>query len=183
MGAENSHPAGAAYDQRWLAIYLNDHLAGATGGLELFRRVARAHRDTTFGPDLEQLTAEIAEDRASLLSIMQNLDVAPRRYKVWAGWLAEKAGRLKPNGRVVARSPLSSLIELEGLVIGVQAKTAGWRALRVLADADHRADPPVLDRLISRADRQAQVLDRMRLTVAAEILPPPGSTSPSNEGG
>jgi hypothetical protein len=32
---------------------------------------------------------------------------------VCAGWIGEKAGRLKLNGRLRSRSPLSSLEELE----------------------------------------------------------------------
>ncbi|TDC15230.1 hypothetical protein E1265_27075, partial [Streptomyces sp. 8K308] len=42
---------------------------------------------------------EIAQDRTSLLAIMKGLDVPVRRYKVYAGWTAEKVARLKNNGR------------------------------------------------------------------------------------
>ena len=51
-----------------LGIYLNDHLAGSTSGLELVRRTARARADTAAGPPLRQLASEIAEDRRTLLA-------------------------------------------------------------------------------------------------------------------
>src|SRR5579863_6891798 len=85
-------------EQALLGIYLNDHLAGATGGVELARRTAASHRGSEAGERLEQLAAELAADRASLLTIMTRLGVPARRYKAYAAWLAEKAGRLKLNG-------------------------------------------------------------------------------------
>jgi hypothetical protein len=50
-------------ERRLLAIYLNDHLAGATAGLELARRARGSNRDTELGEFLERLTGEIEEDR------------------------------------------------------------------------------------------------------------------------
>ena len=153
-----------------LATYLNDHLAGATGGLELFRRATDAQRDTPAGPELERLTAQVAQDRDSLRTIMSTLGVAERTYKVWGGWALEKAARFKPNGFLVRRSPLSDLVELEGLVLGVTGKAAGFRALR--AAALPALDDAELGRLIERADSQAEVLERLRLQAAARALPP-----------
>ena len=50
----------------------------------------------------------MAQDRVALLKIMATLGIPVRTYKVFAGWIGEKAGRLKFNGRLFARSPLSS---------------------------------------------------------------------------
>jgi hypothetical protein len=153
-----------------LAIYLNDHLAGATGGVELARRAASAQQNTADGPALRRLAEDIAEDRESLLAVMRALDVGVQHYKVGAGWLAEKVGRLKLNGSWVSRSPLSSLIELEGLVIGVNGKACLWRTLRALADDEPRLDPGELDRLLSRAEAQLAVLEEMRLRTSTDVL-------------
>ena len=65
---------------------------------------------------------------------MAALDVPVRTYKVYAGLVGERVGRLKLNGRLLARSPLSSLEELELLSLGVTGKAAGWRTLRLLAE-------------------------------------------------
>jgi hypothetical protein len=158
-----------------MGIYLNDHLAGATAGVELARRVAKSEHVPAAPDALQRFAAEAAEDRRALLEIMADLDVPVRSYKVYAGWIGEKAGRLKFNGRLRARSPLSSLEELELLKLGVQGKAAGWRTLRVLAERDRRLDLDRLDELMHRARRQADFLERSR-TRAAELVIAAGTT-------
>jgi hypothetical protein len=154
-----------------LGVYLNDHLAGSTSGLGLARRTARAHRGTPSGAPLQRIAAEIAEDRAALLDIMRTLNVPVRRYKIAGGWVIERVGRLKPNARLFRRSPLSSLIELEALRLGIEGKSAGWRALRGLATHPGRIDADRLDRLITRADEQAATVEELRLRAAADAFP------------
>lgn len=150
-----------------LAIYLNDHLAGATLGVRLFHRATRSARGTA-QVELAELTRQVEQDRQSLRALMRGLGVTERPYKVVGGWLLEKATRAKPNGRLLHRSPLSDLIELEGLVLGVQGKAAGFRALRQAAAPG--VDPAELDRLIDRAEQQAHALERLRLDAAARVF-------------
>lgn len=158
-----------------LGIYLNDHLAGATAGLELARRVAGTGQVPAPPAELRQFAQEVAEDRDSLLRIMGTLGLPVRSYKVWAAWAGEKAGRLKPNGRLMTRSPLSNLEELELLRLGVEGKAAGWRTLRTLADRDPRLEAGQLDELISRARRQADFLEGLRVTAAGQVLDAAGA--------
>jgi hypothetical protein len=153
-----------------LGIYLNDHLAGATAGTELAHRTARSHGYGQDSGTLRRLAAEIAQDRAALLDIMAALGIKVRRYKVGAAWIGEKAGRLKFNGRLFARSPLSNLEEPEMLRLGVEGKAAGWRTLRPLADTDTCLDPARLDELISRARRQAELLEDLRVAAASQVV-------------
>jgi hypothetical protein len=153
-----------------LGIYLNDHLAGATAGVELARRMARSHTGPGAGSTMQRLAAEIARDRSELRDIMAVLGVPTRAYKVCAAWIGEKAGRLKPNGRLRSRSPLSNLEELEMLRLGVEGKAAGWRTLRVLADSDSRLGAARLDGLMSRARSQADLLEELRVRAADEVI-------------
>jgi hypothetical protein len=154
-----------------LGVYLNDHLAGSTLGTELVRRMAASPQHLpASGSVLKQLAADIAEDRAALLEIMAALGVQARSYKVYAAWAGEKAGRLKPNGHLLSRSPLSSLEEVEILRLGVEGKAAGWRTLRVLAEHDSRLDARRLDELISRAAHQADLLENLRVGAAERIF-------------
>jgi hypothetical protein len=151
-----------------LGIYLNDHLAGATVGTELAHRIAASHgarADTT----LQRLAVEVAQDRTALLDIMGALSVPVRGYKVYAAWIGEKVGRLKFNGHLLTKSPLSYLEELEMMRLGVEGKAAGWRTLRVLADSDKRLDSARLDGLISSARRQADVLEELRVRAAEQV--------------
>jgi hypothetical protein len=144
-----------------LAIYLNDHLAGATAGLELARRVHGSNADGDYGPALAEVTQEIAEDRESLLEIMRRLNIGRDPLKVTAAWIGEKLGRFKLNGQIAGYSPLSRLEELEFLSLGVEGKRALWSALREVY-GERLADVE-LDPLIARADRQRAVLEELRL--------------------
>jgi hypothetical protein len=101
---------------------------------------------------------------------MTALGIPVRHYKIYAAWIGEKAGRLKLNGHLISRSPLSSLEELEMLRLGVEGKAAGWRTLRVLAGQDPRLDPGQLDGLIARAQRQSELLERLRVQASAELI-------------
>jgi hypothetical protein len=153
-----------------LGIYLNDHLAGATAGTELARRVARSHQDGPDGSALRQFAVDVARDRASLVDVMSALGITIRTYKVCAAWVGEKAGRLKFNGHLLTRSPLSSLEELEILALGVQGKAAGWRTLRTLSETDDRLDPGRLDGLISQAERQTELLEELRVRAVDQVV-------------
>lgn len=151
-----------ATDMSLLGIYLNDHLAGATAGTARVRYLLRSCRGSVLADALAPVAAEIADDRTSLLHIMRRLDVPVRRYKVYAGRAAEQVGRLKSNGSLVRRSPLSTLWELEALALGVEGKMAGWETLRDLATTDERLDARRLDELIERARRQHATLEALR---------------------
>ncbi|MFE6852498.1 transaldolase [Streptomyces sp. NPDC057674] len=153
-----------------LAIYLGDHYAAATGGLELFRRAADARRGEQDGRTLAGLADQIDQDRTALARIMTDLGVATSPSKTAAGWLAEKAGRLKTNGHLFSRSPLSDVLEAEAMLTGVQGKAACWRTLRALASADSRLHAEDLDTLLDRAAQQSATLEEVRAAAAARTL-------------
>jgi hypothetical protein len=154
---------------KYLATYLNDHLGGATAGVELVRRAARENEGSELGAFLSELAEEIAADRHTLEAIMGELGVKPDRAKVAAGWAVEKVGRLKPNAQLRGYSPLSPLVELEGLLVGIQGKLAMWRALAEIADAVG-LDRVRLEALAARAEGQQADVERHRLEVARQAL-------------
>ncbi|MFN2479765.1 MAG: hypothetical protein ABR615_11445 [Pseudonocardiaceae bacterium] len=160
-----------------LGIYLNDHLAGLTVEVELARRVLGTYRDSDIGAAIERLTAEIVGDRAALRDMMAALGVPVRRYKAYGAWVGEKVGRLKPNGYVRGRSPLSIVVELEGLRLAVEHKALGWRTLRELAQHDGRLDLERLDGLLDRGRRQVDILEELRARKVAEVFGTAGVNS------
>jgi hypothetical protein len=151
-----------------LSIYLNDHLAGSTLGIELVKRASSENHGTPLGDYLETLRREIEEDRAILVRLMDELGVRRKRNKVSAAWIAEKLGRLKLNGQLTGYSPLSPLIELESLHLGINGKLDLWKALG--HSLQHRVDGINFDQLARRAEGQAAELERHRLEVAANAL-------------
>ncbi|WP_067453215.1 hypothetical protein [Actinomadura macra] len=160
----------AAATRAFLGIYLNDHLAGAAGGVELARRAAGAHGGTGEGERLRRLADDIAADRGALLSIIMSLGIPVRRYKSMAVWAAEKAGRLKFNGRLRSRSPLSDLLELEGLRLAVEGKAAGWRTLLTIVDEFPDLDAAELRVLEGRAQAQISVLEELRMAAVQKVF-------------
>ena len=147
-------------------IYLNDHLAGATAGVELVARMVSENESGEFAAPLRRLCSEIGEDRDELISIIEGLGCPVDHVKVAAGWTAEKIARLKPNGQLRGYAPLSRLLELETLLSGINGKGALWRALEQI-DAVETA---TLERLAGRARRQATVVRRLHREAAALAL-------------
>lgn len=152
-----------------LALYLQDHLTAATGGVELFRRAAKSQLDPQRRSDLTRLAVEVAQDRDTVTAIMKRLDVGRPPHRVAAGWLAEKVGRLKPNGTLLRRSPLSDVIEMEAMRAGVAGKMDLWRVLQRLSTNDERLRATNYDSLLARAQTQYDELGRLHLQ-AAEAL-------------
>ena len=152
-----------------LAIYLNDHLAGATAGANLGRRAAGNNRSTPYGDTLAAIAEEIEEDRDALLDVMERLSVREDPVKVAVGWGVEKASRLKPNGGL-GYTPLSRLEELEALLLGVTGKLGLWQALRRTHGADPRLSGVDLQALAARARSQRRRLERLRARAAREAL-------------
>ena len=165
-----SSPAGAIQHADLLGIYCNDHLAAATGGIELVSRMLGRHRGTPHEERLEELLDELREERAALRSSMAALGLPVRQYKQVASWVGEKLARAKLNGHLLTRSPLSDLVEFEFIATAVLAKRAGFETLRAIAAVDGRLDAPLLDRLIAQADKQHEWLADARREVAAQVF-------------
>jgi hypothetical protein len=150
-----------------LAIYLQDHYAGSTGGLEMAKRTAKANGGTEFAGPLTRLATEIGEDRDTLKRIMDHLEAGRAPVKAALAWGAEKAGRLKPNGQLRGYSPLGRVLEIEALVTGVSGKLSLWRALQAIAPTEPRLDTPQLADLAGRAEDQLTRLHGLRDRAAA----------------
>ncbi len=149
---------------RFLSIYLNDHLAGAMVGVELVRRLRSSNQGGELGRLLDELHGEIEAERETLRRLMRQLDIEESKVKPAGAWLMEKVGRLKLNGQLRGYSPLSRLVELEGLSIGIAGKMEMWRALA------HTFDEPVpgfdFTALAELAASQRDRLESHRLAAA-----------------
>lgn len=113
------------------------------------------------------MSYDIAEDQRSLEKIMAAFDVKPSQLKDIPARVAEKVARYKPNERLVQRSPLSDIEELEALTAAVYAKSLGWRIL--LEVDDDRLDKTMLEELLDRARDQEHELERLRLKLAPQL--------------
>lgn len=146
-----------------LSIYLNDHLAGAVAGLALARRSFESNRGNSVGDHLAVIIGELEEDRKILEGLIDALGFDRNPLKIATAALAEKAGRLKTNGSLREYSPLSRVVELEALMLGVTGRAQLWRTVGELQQY-----PPCqkvdTDRLGQRADRQRDDLIGLQTT-------------------
>jgi hypothetical protein len=165
-------------NKKLLAIYLNDHLAGAALGFDLAKRSLKQNAGTEFEPLLEEIAAEIEEDRQTLVRTMALLAIPHSRLKVAVAWAAEKVARLKLNGQLHGYSPLSRLLELEGLKIGIDGKRALWLALGQLKD--EQLGDVDFERLAARASSQRDRLEPFRLAAARDAF---ASKAPESQTG
>jgi hypothetical protein len=163
-------PEPSTTDDNLLRVYLHDHLAGSAGGVDLARRIARVHEGTPYEAPLKRLASDVEEDRESLKQILDKLDLPDHHVHEAFAWVAAKAARLKPNGQIVGRSPLSSLEELETFRIALEGKRAGWVTLRLVADHDDRLDKDQLDTLIARGVDQADRAEDLRQQIAPRVF-------------
>ena len=157
-------------NEKYLRIYLQDHLAGSTAGVELARRTSGANKGTDYGPPLAKIADEIASDRRQLENILRDLGFGADKLKNIAAWSLEKVGRLKLNGELTSYSPLSRVVELEGLLTGITGKRGLWVALLELAPDEPRLDAALLERLRDRAEEQRTTVEELRERAARKAF-------------
>lgn len=161
-----------ADSRKMLTIYLNDHLAGATAGVELIKRTLSSNTNTHFGAFCEKLLSEVEEDYGTLQEVMAAVGAKVSNLKRNGAWLGEKLGRLKLNGQVTGYSDLSRVVETEGLCLGVEGKLSLWRSLARVAPSEPRLSPFDFDRLAERAAGQRSELEEHRLAAVDTMMSP-----------
>jgi hypothetical protein len=150
-----------------LAIYLHDHLAGASYALELVE-LRKNYYGTELGDFAARLQREISADKQVLHEIAGQFGPASDPIKDTAAWLSEKVSRMKlsrsdPNG-------LGTFEALEFLRLGIHGKVALWQAL-----AEIRPQYPALSRvdlqhLLERARIQEEEVEFYRLELARQTF-------------
>ncbi len=155
----------------YLETYLQDHRAGAAMGSDLARRLADENLGTPFEDFLTGLAQEVEQDVQTLDALMERLGVSASTMKNAGAKVAEKLGRLKPNEHLSGYSPLSRVLEMEGLRGGVHAKLGLWESLAALAPHDDRLDAAELEQLQARAERQlAGLREQHRIAAHAAFV-------------
>lgn len=147
-------------DRHLLGLYLSDHLTGATAGLGRIERMADSYQDTPFHADLAELTEQIRGERQLYRTLLATLGIRRPRYRQVVAGVGERLGRLKLNGRIMERSPLTVMLELELMRSAVTGKLSGWQTLEEYAD-DLGLEPERFARLAEMTRRQLALLERL----------------------
>ena len=159
---------GSDLHAKRLSTYVNDHLAVATAGVELARRSLSSNTGTAYEPVLRGVHEDLEADLRLMREVMAALGVAEDRFKRGLGWLGEKVGRLKLNDSLTSYSPLSRVVELEGLMVVVGLLRNTWASLDEVLGEDPRV--PATSEARLRAERNLRDLDAQRPAAVREAL-------------
>lgn len=156
-------------DSELLGLYLSDHLTGATAGLGRIERMAEAYQDLPLHGELAELAEQVRGERDLYRVLLDYLHLPRRRHRQLLSGVAERIGRLKLNGRVVERSPLTVLLEAELMRSALVGKQAGWQTI-----ADHAEelglDPDRFVALVERTDHQIETIERLHAYARARAF-------------
>ena len=152
-----------------LAIYLHDHLAGATWALDLLDRIRKNFADKDVGRFAARLREEIAADKETLHSLASQLGPTSDVLKDGVAWLSEKVSRIKLSHNDDGTG-LGLFEALEFLALGIHGKLLLWIVLAEVADRYPGLDHADFDSLRDRAQKQEQAVERFRLIAAGEVF-------------
>ena len=113
-----------------LGIYLNDHRALIVGELSLARRCRASNTGTQLGHDLTVHIGEVTTDLDIIEKLIDESDNSIDHLKSLAATAGERIGRLKLNGQFTGSSPLSLVVELDGLLAATRARATMWAVLQ-----------------------------------------------------
>lgn len=147
-------------DQGLLNLYLCDHLAGATIGSARIQRMAASFEDTPVFASLSSMAEEIRAERRFLKQLIHDLGFRQLAHRQVAGWAGERVGRLKSNGRMLSRSPMTIVLEVELMRSAVIGKRGTWLTLGDNAE-ELGLYPEVFHELAERALHQHEALDEV----------------------
>ena len=151
----------------YLAIYLNDHLAGSVVAIDLLDYLEAVYAGTDMARFFATLRDEIVADRRQLEGLMQRLQIVESRPRKASAWIAGKFTELKLRLDDKRRGPFRLLESLEAIGLGIHGKWALWRALSAAASAN-----PVLQGILDyqgleqRAQEQREAVEILRLEAA-----------------
>jgi hypothetical protein len=153
-----------------LAVYLNDHRAGAAAAVELLEHLERSHRDTPIATFARDLRAEVTADVRELEGLMNRAGIGSSIPRNAAGWLTGKMAELKVLVDDAGDGSLRLLETLETVALGIDGKRALWRALEAVADRAPALAGMDYARLTRRADDQRGSVEAQRLAAAQAAL-------------
>ena len=153
-----------------LSDYLNDHLAGSVGALELLDRLVATYEGKPLERFFRDLRQDIESDQAQLKELMQKLGVEESTVRKAGAWLAEKLSRPKIDLENGSQDDTGLFLALEALILGITGKRSLWRALHAASRA-----VPALARvdytgLEKRAIEQCERVEARRLEVARTVF-------------
>jgi hypothetical protein len=155
-----------------LATYLDDHLGGSVGAIEMVDHLIKTYDGKPIALFCKELRDDISADQDELREIMRALGVKESGVRKAGAWVAEKVGRLKLGLEGEGAGDPGLFVALEALVLGITGKQVLWRTLITLQSDWPQLQRFDFDRLHKRAVEQAERVDAKRLVAAVAALRP-----------
>jgi hypothetical protein len=153
-----------------LTTYLNDHLAGSVGGLELVDHLIETYKGKPLEQFFKDLRNEIDADQGTLQDLIEKLGEKESAVRKAGAWVAEKFSRAKIRLDDSEEGRMGLLQALEGLVLGITGKRGLWTALAAAADTVPELRELDYTRLEKRAAEQCDRVEARRLEIAREVF-------------
>ena len=153
-----------------LPVYLNDHLAGSVGALELLDHLIETYKGQPLEEFFQNLHDDIHADQETLQDLIERIGEKESAVRKAGAWVAEKVSRAKIRLSDSEKNQLGLMHALEGLVLGITGKRALWTALAVAADAVPELRELDYSRLQERATEQCDRVEARRLEVARQVF-------------
>ena len=153
-----------------LTIYLNDHLAGSVGALELVDHLIETYKGKPLGQFFQDLRNEIKADQDTLRDLIEKLGKNESAVRKAGAWVAEKLSRAKIRPSDSEEGQMGLLDALEGLVLGITGKRGLWTALAAAADTLPQLRELDYAQLQRRAAEQCDRVEAKRLEIAREVF-------------
>ena len=151
-----------------LDSYLNEHLAGSIGALELIDHWVKAHKGEPLGSFFGEIEKEIKADQDALRQVMRNLAVEESKVRKAGAWAAEKVGRARLLVAGDEPGSLGLVLTLEGLIMGVTGKKLLWGSLAAAKLSELNGYD--FEELQRRAEHQAEQIDSKRMSAIRQAF-------------
>src|SRR5215468_2097986 len=151
-----------------LDSYLNEHLAGSIGALELIDHWVNAHKGESLGSFFVQIQKEIKADQDTLRHIMATLAIEESKVRKAGAWAAEKFGRARLLIAGDDPGSLGLVLTLEGLIMGVTGKKLLWGSLA--AAKMPQLDSYNFEQLRRRAEQQVEQIEAERISAIRQAF-------------
>ena len=150
-----------------LQLYLNDHLAGSVGAIELLDNLIEQHSEDRFGKFFARLRQEIRPDQETLRDLIRKVGGEESTLRKAAGWLSEKFGRLKLGD---GEDSAELLQAVEAIALGISGKKLLWRSLGAIGSNFSALQGTDFVALEERAQGQFERIEDLRLQMAREAF-------------
>ena len=152
-----------------LNTYLNDHLAGSVGALELLDHLIEIRKDQAMSAFLTALRQDIDADQKILESLFHQLGEEESAMRKAGAWALEKFSRAKLQVGAEGNG-LGLLQALEGLALGITGKRSLWRTLSTVSATVTALKGLDYARLEKRAEEQFARVEAKCLELAPSAL-------------